>query len=112
MKNYSKILITKYYVDEDDLYHRLDGPAVEKSDGTKYWYQNGNIHREDGPAIEYANGSKCWLQNGKYHRDDGPAAEYTNGDKEWWYNGDLIGSSDEGFSEEKFNQWKKLKIFL
>jgi hypothetical protein len=28
-----------------------NGPAVERSNGTKYWYLNGERHREDGPAI-------------------------------------------------------------
>ena len=35
------------------------------SDGTKYWYLNGNLHREDGPAIERSNGTKEWWLNGE-----------------------------------------------
>ena len=34
--------------------HREDGPAIEDSDGDKYWYLNDKLHREDGPAIERA----------------------------------------------------------
>lgn len=30
------------------LYHRVDGPALEYSDGFKAWYINGQRHREDG----------------------------------------------------------------
>jgi hypothetical protein len=29
-------------------------------DGTKRYYLNGNLHREDGPAIEYSNGNKYY----------------------------------------------------
>ena len=44
----------------DDKRHRLDGPAIELSDGTRVWYVDGNRHRLDGPAIERANGSREW----------------------------------------------------
>ena len=60
------------------------------SDGTKFWYFNGQLHREDGPAIEYANGFKYWYLNGKPHREDGPAFEWANGDKEWWLKGEKV----------------------
>ena len=63
--------------------HRVDGPAVEHSDGTKYWYINRELHRIDGPAIEYSNGRKEWYVNGVCHRLDGPAIEWSNGRKEW-----------------------------
>ena len=50
---------------QNDLLHRLDGPAVEDADGTKYWYQNDNLHRLDGPAIDRADGDKEWWHNGE-----------------------------------------------
>ena len=31
--------------------------------GTKQWILNEKYHREDGPAIERANGSKSWYLN-------------------------------------------------
>ena len=34
------------------------------SNGSKYWYLNGQYHREDGPAIEGSNGDKYWYLNG------------------------------------------------
>jgi hypothetical protein len=46
-------------------WHREDGPAVERSNGTKIWYLHGKLHRENGPAIEYANGDKAWYLEGK-----------------------------------------------
>ncbi len=36
----------------------IDAPASEYADGSKSWYQNGQLHRTDGPAIEYADGRK------------------------------------------------------
>ena len=53
----------------------------------QYWYLNGKWHREDGPAIIRPNGSKYWYQNGKRHREDGPAVIQKNGRKEWYLNG-------------------------
>ena len=67
--------------------HRVDGPAVEHSDGTKSWYLNGERHREDGPAWENVYGTAYWLLNGERHREDGPAIVYSNGDKVWYLNG-------------------------
>jgi hypothetical protein len=78
--------------------HRLDGPAMEIINGDKYWCQNDKYHRLDGPAIECANGDKYWCQNDKYHRLDGPAVECANGRKEWWIDG--IKYTDE----EEFNK--------
>ena len=33
--------------------------------GNKHWRLKKKLHRIDGPAIEYANGSKFWFLNGK-----------------------------------------------
>ena len=58
-----------------------------RGNGTdKYWSLNGQYHRVDGPAIEYTNGTKLWYLNDNRHRVDGPAIEYANGDKQWWLN--------------------------
>jgi hypothetical protein len=58
MKNYTKKIVNEYgsaiYHNSKKQKHRLDGPAVEFSDGTKYWYMNGSLHCLDGPAITYA----------------------------------------------------------
>jgi hypothetical protein len=77
----------KEYKNKSGQYHRLDGPAVEYSNGEKHWYINGKRHREDGPAVENINSDKWWYINGKLHREDGPAVEYNNGHKEWFING-------------------------
>jgi len=82
------------------IFHREDGPAVERTNGDKYWYYQGRFHREDGPAIEYASGTKEWRINGMLHRLDGPALEYSDGHKEWYING-LDFSSEEKFIKHK-----------
>ena len=33
--------------------------------GIKKWYLNSNLHREDGPAIEESSGTKFWYLHGK-----------------------------------------------
>ena len=80
--------------------HRLDGPAIEYSSGSKEWLVEGKRHRTDGPAIEYRNGSKQWF----VHRLDGPACEYSKGTKEWWVEG-------KEYSETQFNNlFTKAKV--
>jgi hypothetical protein len=79
----------------DDKCHRLDGPAVEFADGAKYWYVDDKRHRLDGPACEFADGDKYWYVDDKRHRTNGPAVEYTDGRKYWYVDG-------ECFTEEQF----------
>jgi len=33
--------------------------------GNKFWYLDDKLHRVDGPAIEYTNGGKEWYLNGE-----------------------------------------------
>jgi hypothetical protein len=72
------------------LSHREDGPAIERSSGTKSWCKNGVLHREDGPAIEWSDGNKEWYINGKLHREDGPAITFKNGYENWYLNGTIL----------------------
>ena len=81
--------VVKRYYDAKRRIHRKNGPAVEWPNGTKEWYQHGELHREDGPAREYADGEKQWYLNDKRHRTDGPAVERAEGTKAWWLNGKL-----------------------
>lgn len=61
--------------------------------GTKIWQNDeGLFHREDGPALEYTDSGKAWWQNGRLHREDGPAIEFPNGHKEWWLHGRELDS--------------------
>jgi hypothetical protein len=67
--------------------HREDGPAVERTNGSKEWRINGRLHRVDGPAVINTNGDKLWYKEGALHREDGPAVELADGRKEWRING-------------------------
>jgi hypothetical protein len=85
-----------YYKDKAmTIRHRIDGPAIEGSDGDKAWYVDGKRHRLDGPAIEWADGSKSWWVDGKRHRLDGPAYEWSDGDKAWYVDGMFIIKIDK-----------------
>lgn len=55
--------------------------------GDKYWYTNGLFHRMNGPAVEYTDGTKEWYTHGIPNREHGPAVEYADGTREWWVNG-------------------------
>ena len=75
---------------QDGELHRTDGPAIEWADGTRMWYRDGRLHRTDGPAVEYPDGTREWYQDGKLHRMDGPAVESGGRFRhrsEWWVNG-------------------------
>jgi hypothetical protein len=37
---------------------------IEYFDGTKCWHLNGLAHREDGPALDFSNGEKYYYLNG------------------------------------------------
>ena len=75
--------ISKFWIDDQNLYHRLNAPAFEYHSGQKYWYQHGKLHRLDGPA-----------------------KNYSNLDKSWYYQGQIINCS----SQEEFERWLKLRL--
>jgi hypothetical protein len=40
-------------------------PEMEVDEyGNKFWFLNGKFHREDGPAVERVNGTKAWYLHG------------------------------------------------
>ena len=43
---------------------------IDKFGTISYYNDNNEFHREDGPAKEYRNGDKFWWINGKPHRED------------------------------------------
>jgi uncharacterized protein YxjI len=87
----------KEYHTRDGQLHRLDGPAVEYTDGYKAYYVNGQLHRLDGPAVEDADGYKVYYVNSQKHRLDGPAVEDADGYKAYYVNG-------KKYSEQEFMQ--------
>ena len=73
---------------EQEVFNRLKYRIEVDEDGTRRYYNTaGQRHRTDGPAVERADGSKFWYQNGQFHRTDGPAVEWADGDKRWYING-------------------------
>jgi hypothetical protein len=77
--------------------------------GTKFYYLNDLLHREDGPAFERTDGCKVYYINGIHHREDGPAVEYPNGDRSYWVNGRLF--SEENYWKE-IERIKSLNFIL
>jgi len=51
--------------DKGELHSFNNKPAVDFSNGNKFWYKKNKIHRLDGPAIEYNDGYKSWYYEGK-----------------------------------------------
>jgi len=86
---------------------RRDGSVIDEEGNVEYFNENGQTHRLGGPAIIWPDGTKFWYVNGKQQRLDGPAVEFSDGSKEWWVNDNLIGKSEEGFTDKDFEQWKK-----
>jgi len=75
LKNYTKIEIdelgTKRYLNDEGQHHRLDGPAVEYLDGSKYWYINRISHRNIDPSDKWSDREKYWWFKGERHRVGG-----------------------------------------
>jgi hypothetical protein len=101
---------TKIWKNKNGEFHRLDGPAIEYSSGTKEWWQNGKVHRLDGHAIESADGRKWWCQNDLYHRVDGPAVIARGGAKAWYLNGYMFKNKQD-FFESLSEEDKKTALF-
>jgi hypothetical protein len=88
-----------YWYDENDLnFHRIEGPAIEKPNGDKFWFIHGRLHRLDGPAMitlvsdnQYV---KYWCVNDNYHRLDGPAVELPSGEGRYYIKGKLLYKED------------------
>ena len=56
---------TTYYRNQLGQFHRVHGPAVIYSDGSKHWCIMGQRHRTDGPAVEWSDGVNWWFMNGQ-----------------------------------------------
>lgn len=85
LKNYTKVKRdksgTKRYRNDEVLLHRLDGPAIEYKDGTKFWIINGKHHRNIDPAIEWTKENKQWFFKYDLHRIGNSPCSLV----EWWY---------------------------
>jgi hypothetical protein len=81
-----------------DRYYYKDGSILNYRDYDK------ELHRIDGPAIEWSNGYKAWLIDDKRHRIDGPAIEWADGHKSWFVDNKLL-------AEEEFNSHIKVQHY-
>jgi len=110
MKSFKNVSVdgTVEYRNKDGKYHREDGPAVEYTNGDKFWYINGKRHREDGPAAEFDEGDKFWFLNGERHREDGPAIEWSNSNDEYFLNGKKLPEAE--FLKWQFKNFKTVKL--
>jgi len=99
IKNYCKYFKsendTKFYLNDEGQPHRLDGPALEYSKGSKHWYINGNRHQNIDPSEDYSNGEKVWCFINKRHRVGGSNSSVL----QYWY---IHGK--EYTKEEYFNK--------
>ena len=104
MKRVHKNEITEW-VGSNGKRHRINGPAIEGSNGTEKWCINGILHRLNGPAV-IANISKFYVRKSRFlndnrHNINGPAIQHTNGAKFWYIN-------DIKYSETDYKRILKL----
>lgn len=92
----------------DALFEALSGYTETNSQGDVYHFNSaGELHRLDGPAILRANGIRYWYKNNVRHRIDGPAIEFPDGEGDacWYINGMRL------YDEDQFNEYvKKMKL--
>lgn len=77
--------------------------------GTLRWYNKDNIlHREAGPASIHTDGSQFWYVNGEFHREDGPAIETPNG-PQWYFHG-IRHKIDDWLAKSKLSDAEKVLL--
>jgi hypothetical protein len=95
------------WYDDNELYHREDGPAYITKRGLQEWYIHGKRHRLDGPAIIFINGDRSYYINDNISRLDGPAIEWEN-NTQWYIDGERI----DCHSNEEFLRIVKIRSLL
>jgi hypothetical protein len=74
----------------DNIPRNYTGSFIYEHD-SKWWYQQGKLHRIDGPAIEYTNGNVLFYYQGKLHRIGGPVNGIQG--KDWAINDQVIDNN-------------------
>jgi hypothetical protein len=71
--------------------------------GTEYYNEAGQKHRLDGPALEWSDGDQEWFRHDRRHRLDGPATIWnlTPPIKEWWINGFRVNEQIQEWANER-----------
>ena len=102
------------YYNSNGKRHRLNGPAIEYSNGDQLWFKNGLQHRIDGPAVKLED-MEVWYREGKRHRENGPAyIVYLDGEeieKMYYLDGSHftdLSKYNEGLIKLKLNRLKNL----
>ena len=60
--------------------------TVSDSGAIRWFNSAGLLHRVHGPALIHTNGTRYWMQNGMRHRADGPAVIWYDGTVNWYWN--------------------------
>lgn len=90
----------------------MESVPVKQEDGAIKWLNNKDqCHRIDGPAIVDSNGSKYWCLNDRLHREDGPAVIWGDGTIQWWLN-DLPYSFTEWADVLNLDHTQRLAMVL
>ena len=80
---------------EDAVFEALTLECHVDEYGTvRYYNALGQLHREYGPAVERFNGYRGWYQNGQLHRLDGPAIERPDGGCDWFIDGNALSEAE------------------
>ena len=70
------------------------------------WRSSSNkLHRMDGPALEWSDGSKEWFREGMRHRFDGPASEHVFEAPdaiEWYYDDSTVAPTRDAYLRMAF----------
>lgn len=67
---------------------------INTNEGVHYYNSNGRRHRDnDQPAIIFANGSRYWYEDGELHRDNKPAIIRVDGYQAWYKGGKVIDAN-------------------
>lgn len=79
-----------------EVYHRLGGlPAVEYSNGSKYYYEYGEYHREnDLPAIDTPSCKEWLVRNKHYLRPNGKPGFISNNEQIYYNEAGRISKLD------------------
>ena len=102
-------MITKVlYIATD--YIVSDTPLTNKELYCTEYRKGKKLHRLDGPAREYPNGSKYYYVEGNRHRLDGPAIERADGSKQYWVNGVEVTDKLKGIKEEDIPKYLRMLL--
>ena len=116
MSEFKKYIVHVYenYVEwrepiNNNLHREGDLPALEYSNGDKYWYINGVLHRDrDRPPIVLRTGEQRWQRGDILHRETGPALILENGEGHYYLDNKRYATRKEWLLELEKRKNKQL----